>query len=423
MASESINPDPSCADDFDPDSMPVEAALARIEAALTPLNHVESVAVRGALGRVLAADVKAPFDVPPHRNSARDGYAISDVDLQSKDGIATLNVVGTSWAGKPYTADVAPGQAVRIMTGASMPPGTDSVVMQEHVQCNGDTIAFERSAPIAGNVRYPGEDFRAGTTVLRAGKLMRPADLGVLASMGLAEVRVFRKLRVAFFSTGDELRTIGEPLGPGDIYDSNRYTLHGMLRRLGVEMVDLGVIPDSREAVRKAFDDAADEADVVVSTGGVSVGDADYVTELLAELGTVDFWKIAMKPGRPLTFGRLKNAHFFGLPGNPVSVMVTFYQFVQPALRRLRGETRITPTRVRVPLTTPIKKQPGRLEFQRGILELDASGTLQVRSTGAQGSHVLNSMSQANCFIVLPLENAGVAAGALVEVEPFDALV
>ena len=423
MSAESINPDPNCADDFDPNSMPVEMALARIAAALTPLNHLESVAIRGALGRVLAADVKAPFDVPPHRNSGRDGYAVSDADLATGAGVATLRVVGTSWAGKPYTDAVEAGTAVRIMTGASMPDGTDSVVMQEHVEVEGDTIRFERSAPIAGNVRYPGEDFCAGTTVLRAGKLLRPADLGVLASMGLAEVRVFRKLRVAFFSTGDELRTIGEPLAPGDIYDSNRYTLHGMLRRLGVEMVDLGVIPDSRDAVRRAFHDAADEADVVVSTGGVSVGDADYVTELLAELGTVDFWKIAMKPGRPLTFGRIKNAHFFGLPGNPVSVMVTFYQFVQPALRRLRGETQIAPTRVRVPLTTPIKKQPGRMEFQRGVLALDKNGSLEVSSTGAQGSHVLNSMSQANCFIVLPLECAGVDAGALVEVEPFDGIV
>jgi molybdopterin molybdotransferase len=423
MSAESINPDPNCADDFDPNSMPVDVALARIKAALTPLTHIESVAVRDALGRVLAMDVKAPFDVPPHRNSGRDGYAINDADLGAGDGIAALTVVGTSWAGKPFTGTVASGSTVRIMTGASMPEGTDSVVMQEHVERREGIIRFERTAPTAGNVRYPGEDFAAGVTVLRTGKLLRPADLGVLASMGLAEVRVFRKLRVAFFSTGDELRTVGEPLAPGDIYDSNRYTLHGMLRRLGVEMLDLGVIPDSRDAVRKAFHDAAQNADVVVSTGGVSVGDADYVTELLAELGTVDFWKIAMKPGRPLTFGRIKQAHFFGLPGNPVSVMVTFYQFVQPALRCLRGETAIAPTRVRVPLANPIKKQPGRLEFQRGILEVNAAGTLQVGSTGAQGSHVLNSMSQANCFIVLALECAGVAAGELVEVEPFDALV
>ena len=420
---EFVNPDPSCEDDFDPNSMPVEIALQRIADAVRPLHHVESVAIRGALGRVLANDVSAPFDVPPHRNSARDGYALSALTDADSSLPITRKIVGTSWAGKPYTDAIAADECVRIMTGAAMPEGTSVVVMQEHVEVDGDTIRFNATSPTAGHVRHPGEDFRTGDLVLTKGKLVRPADLGVLASMGFAEVRVFRKLRVAFFSTGDELKMIGQPLGLGDIYDSNRYCLHGMLRRLGAQMVDLGVIPDTRDAVQRAFSEASEEADVVISTGGASVGDADYIADVLEEMGSVNFWKIAMKPGRPLTFGHLRDALFFGLPGNPVSVMVTFYQFVQPALRKLRGEVDPIANRIRVPLASPIKKQPGRVEFQRGVLTMDATGQVHVTSTGAQGSHILNSMSNANCFIVLPLASTGAAAGDLVEVEPFDGLV
>ncbi|MEM7404209.1 MAG: gephyrin-like molybdotransferase Glp [Pseudomonadota bacterium] len=422
MALESINPDPSCEDDYDPNSMPVEQAIARIERALQPVRETESVAIRAALGRVLAAEVTAPFDVPPHRNSARDGYALASASL-GESGVVELDIVGTSWAGHPYPDAVAAGQCVRIMTGAAMPDGADVVVMQEHVEVDGALIRCNADAPTAGHVRHPGEDLRAGAAVMAPGKLLQPADLGVLASVGLAEVRVYRRLRVAFFSTGDELRGIGQPLGPGDIYDSNRYTLHGMLTRLGVELIDLGVVADTREAVRDAFTNAAAVADVIVSSGGVSVGDADFVTGLLDELGSVNFWKIAMKPGRPLTFGHVHGAMFFGLPGNPVSVMVTFYQFVKPALRRLSGEATWVANRMRVPLTTPIKKQPGRMEFQRGVLKLDANGQTEVASTGAQGSHILNSMSLANCFIVLPLASTGADAGELVEVEPFEGLV
>lgn len=423
MSQEFINPDPSCEDDFDPNSMPVDAALQRIAQAVRPLRHVESVAIRGALGRVLAGDVAAPFDVPPHRNSARDGYALAQQSIVSDDGVITLTVVGTSWAGKPYTDPLSAGECARIMTGAAMPPGTDVVVMQEHVEVEDNRIRFNANSPTASHVRYPGEDFHAGDVVLTAGKLLRPADLGVLASMGLAEVKVMRRLRVAFFSTGDELKMLGEPLGLGDIYDSNRYCLHGMLRRLGVEMIDLGVIPDTRDEVRRAFTEASEEADVVISTGGASVGEADYIAEVLEEMGSVNFWKISMKPGRPLTFGHLGDALFFGLPGNPVSVMVTFYQFVQPALRQMRGESSTFANRMRVPLASAIKKQPGRVEFQRGLLSVDSTGQTHVTSTGAQGSHILNSMSNANCFIILPLESTGAEAGELVEVEPFEGLV
>jgi molybdopterin molybdotransferase len=422
MTQESINPDASCEDDFDPNSLPAEEATRRISALLKPITESEHVAVRDALSRVLQSDVCAPFDVPPHRNSARDGFALRATDV-IPGATTRLEVVGASFAGHPYIGTLSAGQAVRIMTGAAMPDGADTVAMQEHVQAVDSQIELPDHAPRAGHIRHPGEDLKAGETVLQAGKMLRPADLGVLASMGVADVSVRRRLRVAFFSTGDELRSAGEPLGPGDIYDSNRYTVHGMLARLGVEQVDLGVVRDTPQDVRSAFDEASQNADVVISSGGVSVGDADYVTDMLREMGSVDFWKIAMKPGRPLTFGHVGQSVFFGLPGNPVSVMVTFYQFVQPALRKLMGERAHETARMRVALAAGIDKQPGRLEYQRGILETAPNGELMVRSTGAQGSHVLHSMSIANCFIVLPLESTGAAVGELVEVQPFEGIV
>ncbi|MCP4701266.1 MAG: molybdopterin molybdenumtransferase MoeA, partial [Gammaproteobacteria bacterium] len=262
-----------------------------------------------------------------------------------------------------------------------------------------------------------------GQIVLNPGKRLMPADIGLLASLGIPEVKVKRRVRAAFFSTGDELRSVGESLGPGQIYDSNRYTLYGMLTRLGIDFLDLGIIPDQREATEQALQTAASEADLVLTSGGVSVGDADYVTETLQQQGQVNFWKILMKPGHPLTFGKIGSTVFFGLPGNPVSAMVTFYQFVQPALRRMQGETETTPLRLKAPTVSKLKRKPGRTEFQRGILETDASGQLQVRSTGPQGSGVLSSMSKANCFIVLPKEQGSVEPGSIVEVEPFAGLI
>ena len=278
------------------------------------------------------------------------------------------------------------------------------------------------------NVRRAGEDLSAGQVVLRAGRALTPADIGLMASLGISEVKIGRRVRVAFFSTGDELRSLGEPLGPGEIYDSNRYTLYGMLTRLGVELLDMGVVRDRREDVEAAFRDAGEAADAIITTGGVSVGEADYVKETLERLGSVSFWKVSMKPGRPLAFGRVGAALFFGLPGNPVSTMVTFYQFVQPALRRLMGQSpmgqsEVQPLRLRVPCLSPLKKARGRLDFQRGILERQPDGRLAVRSTGPQGSAVLSSMSQANCFILLPVEWGNVEPGTEVEVEPFAGLI
>jgi len=295
--------------------------------------------------------------------------------------------------------------------------------MQEHVAQDGNRIRVGAGHQSHENVRRAGEDIECGETVLTAGRAILPAELGLLASLGVAEVSVTRRARVAFFTTGDELCGLGETLARGQIYDSNRYTLFGMLSRLGVTVLDMGVVGDRREDVRGALQEAAAAADVVITSGGVSVGEADYVTETLEELGEIDFWRIAMKPGKPLAVGRLRDAYFFGLPGNPVSAMATFYQFVQPGLCRLMGRAPEPDTILCVRCATDLHKQPGRLEYQRGILVGDDNGNLRVHSTGSQGSHLLTSMSRANCFIILPAESSGAAAGDLVRVQPFAGLM
>ncbi len=399
----------------------VAQARERIMALITPLATRERVHVRTALGRVLAENIISSVNVPPYANSAMDGYALRGTDLASLP--ATLRVIGTALAGAPFAGTVEPGSCVRIMTGAVLPEGADTVLMQEQVQHNSEEISVQDTHRIGENVRHSGEDIAIGSVVLPAGRYLLPSDLGLIASLGVGEVSVYRRLRVAFFSTGDELRSIGEPLAAGQIYDSNRYTLHGMLTRLGAELLDMGVVPDQRERIEAAFQEAAQAADVVITSGGVSVGEADYVTETLDKLGRVDFWKIAMKPGKPLAFGKINQSLFFGLPGNPVSVMATFYQFVLPALRQLSGAHETMPLSIKVPCAQTLKKQPGRTDFQRGLLVRNANGELVVDSTGLQGSHVLSSMSRANCFIVLPAECGNVPAGTLVEVQPFAGLI
>jgi len=414
----------SCADDYDPDSMPVERARALIRQFLTPVTATERVHVRFALNRVLAEDVVSPIAVPGHDNSAMDGWAVRFADLR-QDADTQLKRIGESFAGKPYTGTLGAGEAVRIFTGGVMPTGGDTVVMQERAtEIPGGVVASAGAVTKAGqNRRFAGEDLQRGQLVFGAGQPVRPAELGMIASLGINEVTVYRKLRVAFFSTGDELKSIGAPLAQGDVYDSNRYTLYGMLARLDCDMVDMGVVPDIPAELERAFATAAANADVVITSGGVSVGEADYVKELLDKLGEVLFWKIAMKPGRPLAYGKIGGAHFFGLPGNPVSVMVTFYQFVRDALLVLQGRADAGPMPMfKATLAVPIRKVPGRTEFQRGVLAHDGSAW-SVRTTGDQGSGILSSMSRANCFIVLAAETGNVAAGDLVDVQLLEGLI
>ncbi len=406
---------PGCGVGHDAPSLTLEEALARLRAALTPVAAVEWLAVRSALGRVLARDVASELDAPAAANSAMDGYAIRAADRDA----GVLARVGSAFAGHPHTGSVGPGECVRIMTGGVVPDGADTVVMQENCRADGDRVHVERWPRPGENVRAAGEDLRRGDVVLPPGYRLRAAGLGVAASLGRAELPVYRRLRAAFFSTGDELQSVGSVLEPGQVYDSNRYTLYGMLTRLGAEVVDLGVVPDDPGRIRQALLDAADKADVVITSGGVSVGDADHVTHVLAEVGEVGFWTVAIKPGRPLAFGHIGDAAFFGLPGNPVSAVVTFAQIVAPAMRHLAGEPPAAPLRVTARTATALRKKPGRVEFQRGRLSRAEDGGLEVTSVGAQGSGILSSLSSADCFIVLPLEGGRVEAGEWVTVEPF----
>lgn len=411
---------PSCMDDYDPNSMPVDKARQFIKQYLDPVAETETVTLHESLGRVIAQDILSPTNVPNYDNSAMDGYAFNSQDLSTTQ----LKVIGTAFAGKAFNGVVAKGECVRIMTGAVMPQGTDTVAMQEKVLRNSDNIQFIEAPKLRANVRYAGEDLQQGQNVLSAGHLMQPADLGLLASLGITEVNVYRKLKVAFFSTGDELVAIGRPLATGQVYDSNRYTLYGMLTRLGVAIIDLGAIADDPVQLENTLLHAAAKADVIITSGGVSVGEADYMKELLSKHGQVMFWKIAMKPGRPLAYGKVGNAHYFGLPGNPVAVMVTFYQFVREALLTLMGQPAINPLPMfEVECTAPIRKHTGRTEFQRGILYTDEAGTWKVKPTGAQGSAILSSMSLANCFIVLGESVGNLDAGAMVQVQVLQGVI
>jgi molybdopterin molybdotransferase len=412
----------SCQDDYDPDSLPLDAAVARVRANLKSIEGFEQIALRSTLGRILAEDIRSRIDVPGHTNSAMDGFAIRAADIP-KDGTRALEIIGTAWAGRPFKSECGAGQCVRIMTGAPMPAGTDSVVVVERAQQEDGSIRIGADNEQGQNVRAAGEDIARDDVVLKAGRRITPADLGLLASLGIGEVKVVRRLRLAFFSTGDELYSLGESLPEGGVYDSNRYTLYGMLTRLGAELIDMGVVRDEPHALERAFEQAAGCSDVIITSGGVSMGEADFVKQTLGRLGEIGFWKIAMKPGRPLAFGKIKNAYFFGLPGNPVTVMVTFYVFVQPALKELMGEQQSAPLTLTMTCTSKLKKRPGRVEYQRAVMERDEQGRLVVRKTGPQGSGILTSMAEANCFIVLPMESRNVEPGTEVNVLPFSELI
>ena len=435
----------SCVSGYDPNALPVAQAQEFIARLVPRIEAVEMLALRAALGRVLARDIVSAINVPAHDNSAMDGYALRGSDLRA-DGQTVLQAIGTGFAGQQFDGSVQPGQCVRIMTGAVMPADLDTVVPQEFVRTDGPRIAIPANVVRRGdNRRLAGEDLAAGEAALAAGRILTPADLGLLASLGQAEVPVRRRLRVAFFSTGDELRSIGEPLDAGCVYDSNRYTLWGMLQRLGVEVLDFGVVRDEPAALEAAFRAAARDADAVITSGGVSVGEADHTKQVMAKVGDVLFWRIAMRPGRPMAIGRIgggesgeHSAILFGLPGNPVAVMVTFYAFVRDALLAMSGATPKPLPMLRAASTAAIRKKPGRTEYQRGIVTRVAptegvtpaqagahpsQAQWQVEITGAQGSGILRSMSQANGLVVLHHEQGDVQAGELVDVLPFDGLI
>jgi len=418
--SDKISSAPSCADPFDSSSIGLAEALGKIQQRVRPVHACERLPIRDCLGRVNNEAVKSPHNVPPLPNSAMDGYAIS-INSLKREAITEFEEIGTAFAGTPFAGSCDPGQCVRIMTGALIPDGTDAVIMQEQTEIGASgKIRIDADHRVGENIRQAGEDVKQGETVIEAGARLSPADLGVLASLGLGQLQVKRKPVVAFFSTGDELVSVGMPLEPGKIYDSNRYSLHGMLSGKAVDIIDLGVVRDDLDSMREVLTKASTQADLIISTGGVSVGEADFIKPALEELGTTEFWKIAIKPGRPLTFGQINSSIFMGLPGNPVAVMVTFSQFVMPAIQALAGANPQPAALFRARALDKMRKRPGRYEFQRGIATLNDNNEWQVTKTGQQGSGILTSMSRANCFIVLPEENAGVEPGDEVSIQFFD---
>jgi molybdopterin molybdotransferase len=409
---------------YDPQALPAATVNAFLDRLVAPVPDSEEVAIADALGRVLAQDVVSPISVPPHDNSAMDGYAFDGAQLG--DAPLQLEVVGTALAGSGWQGQVGPGQCLKIMTGAILPAGLDTVVPQEFTRAAGEgRIEIPAGVLQRGdNRRLAGEDLMAGRAALRAGERLGPAACGLLASLGLPTVRVARRVRVAYFSTGNEILSLGEPPREGAVYDSNRYTVRGLLARLGCEMVDLGVVRDEPALLEQAFRAAAAQADAVITSGGVSVGEADFTKAMMKQLGDVAFWKIAMRPGRPMAVGRIGSSVLFGLPGNPVAVMVTFLAFVRPALLRMMGcRDTAPPPMLRARSQEAMRKKPGRTEYQRGIVSHAADGTLQVRTTGNQGSGVLSSMVQANGLVVLHHHQGSVAPGDEVDVMLFDGVI
>ena len=412
---------------YDPRALPANQVNDFLARLVEPVNETETVGLFDALDRVLAQDVVSSISVPPHDNSAMDGFAFDSAAL-SPDQPLTLRVTGTAYAGKAWDGTVGAGECLKIMTGAIMPPGLDTVVPLEFVKTAGEDVVVPPGVVKAGdNRRFAGEDLMAGQPALRRGQRLGPAALGLIASLGLPGVQVFRRIRVAYFSTGDEILSLGDVPREGAVFDSNRYTVFGLLRRLGAEVIDLGVVKDEPVALEAAFRDAAAQADAIITSGGVSMGEADHTKAMMKQLGDVVFWRIAMRPGRPMAVGSItenqKSAVLFGLPGNPVAVMVTFLAFVRPALLRLMGATSNEPLLLQALSSEPLRKKPGRTEYQRGIVTRDAQGQLQVRTTGNQGSGVLRSMVEANGLIVLHHEQGNVAVGDAVDVMMFDGAI
>lgn len=414
---------------YDPQALSVEQVgefLAHLVEPVSP-QDTQNVALFDALGRVLAHDVISPLSVPPHNNSAMDGFAFDAEQLQP-DQALQLRMVGTALAGKAWQGQVRTGECLKIMTGAILPDGLDTVVPQElteiHTEGDVTTVTLAPNTVKAGdNRRLAGEDLMQGQPALRAGQHLTPAALGLAASLGLPEVRVHRRLRVAYFSTGDEILSLGEAPREGAVYDSNRYTVFGLLTRLGCEVIDMGVVRDDPALLEAAFQQAAAQADAIITSGGVSVGEADFTKAMMKKLGDVAFWKIAMRPGRPMAVGRIGKSVLFGLPGNPVAVMVTFLAFVRPALLRMMGSTASAPVSLRAKSLEALRKKSGRTEYQRGFVSTAPDGSLQVRAAGNQGSGVLRSMVEGNGLIVLHHTQGNVAVGDEVDVMMFEGVI
>lgn len=406
-----------------PGLTPLDQALEQLLAGLKPITETELVSIEEALGRVIAEPVSSALNIPPADNSAMDGYAIRGGD--GAEG-AVLTLVGKSFAGHPFTGQVGAGECVRIMTGAEIPSGADAVIMQEQVTVdasNDAQVTLQREVRSGSHVRNAGEDIAVGQVVFEPGRKLRAADIGLLSSLGLAEVRVVRRLRVAVLSTGDELKKPGETLQAGQFYESNGYTISAVLHKLNAEITNFGILPDDLETLRSAFRQANEVADVVITSGGVSVGEADFVKDVLDELGEIAFWKLAIKPGKPFAFGFLPDSVFIGLPGNPVSALVTMHQLGVPMLNKISGQESHTPLRIAAKAGCAIKKAPGRTDFQRGIYSTDEQGNMTVVTTGSQGSGMLTSMNLANCYIILEQQRGSVEVGETVIVEPFDSIV
>lgn len=400
----------------------IKQALKKIQTTLSPIDECERVVLKNTLGRVLSESIYSAINIPSDRNSAMDGYAFSSADIKTGQPFQ-LSLVGTSWAGKPGKKTLTPGQCIRIFTGAVIPKGADSIIEQEKIEVDGNKIIFPATTKANKNIREIACDVKKGTELLLAPKKISAIDIGLLASAGIYDVKVKRKLNIAFFSTGDELCSLGKALKQGQIYDSNRYSIHALLNNHHINSYDLGVIVDNKLKLEKTLLEAASIHDVIISSGGASVGDADYIKETLAHCGQVGFWKIAIKPGKPLAFGKIQNCYFFGLPGNPVSVITTWHKIVFPAVQYLSGLSLPSPWRIKASCGSCLKKQKGREEYQRGILSQLESGEFFVESAGEQGSHIMSAMSKANCYIVLAAESEGVLPNQQVNVEPFEWLI
>ena len=405
--------------------MPLSEALETLQESLSPVCEMITLPLPEALGFTLAEDIVSSQNVPPFNNSAMDGYALRAVDIGQacKEHPITLTQVGKSFAGMPFSGAIKAGECIRIMTGAVVPDAVDCVIMQERCVVQGEQIIFSQPTSLHNNVRFAGEDLSIGQQVLTQGHKLTARDIPLLASLGIATVNVYRRLKVAILSSGDELKSLGDTLVEGEIFDSNRYSIMALLSRLNIDIIDLGIVKDDYDLIKEAMLTADQQADVVITSGGVSVGDADFIKKVLNDIGEIGFWKLAIKPGKPFAFGRLKNSVFFGLPGNPVSAIVTLYQLAVPAMAKMSGETLKPALRFKASCQQALRKAPGRTDFQRGIYSLNEQGEWIVSTTGNQGSGVFSSMSRSNCFIVLEQQQGNVAAGEMVTIEPYSPLM